>query len=166
MKTFLRGSSPRMWGTLGFEIRKSDGSRFIPTHVGNTASAGSETEMRSVHPHACGEHSGNMGLCCSWSGSSPRMWGTHIPASIARDSERFIPTHVGNTPEAAHRQRIYPVHPHACGEHIIFPKPPVGMVGSSPRMWGTHNQFIAACLLVYGSSPRMWGTHTSCNYLI
>ena len=53
---------------------------------------------------------------------------------------RFIPTHVGNTSGLARRVLVGPVHPHACGEHT-----PVAMVekstsGSSPRMWGTHDQ--------------------------
>ena len=33
------GSSPRMWGTPIHEVVDVDGDRFIPTHVGNAASA-------------------------------------------------------------------------------------------------------------------------------
>src|SRR5437899_2111701 len=51
------GSSPRMWGTLTLIGGKEAIDRFIPTHVGNTASAQSRSTARTVHPHACGEHS-------------------------------------------------------------------------------------------------------------
>ena len=56
-KKCLRGSSPRMWGTLteaiGFRLRV----RFIPTYVGNTFFRGTLQIKGAVHPHVCGEHS-------------------------------------------------------------------------------------------------------------
>ncbi|VEE47095.1 Domain of uncharacterised function (DUF2825) [Pseudomonas fluorescens] len=91
------GSSPRMWGTPGNQFGWGDSVRFIPTHVGNTPTAGSMARSRTVHPHACGEH-GSLATC-TWPrcGSSPRMWGTHGVASAQAVHVRFIPTHVGNT---------------------------------------------------------------------
>ncbi len=92
------GSSPRMWGTpLSGEYPPS-GSRFIPTHVGNTGIKTRTAALNSVHPHACGEHKACMQVIASKVGSSPRMWGTlhHVVRHIL--GNRFIPTHVGNTP--------------------------------------------------------------------
>ena len=51
------GSSPRMWGTLFEDFAHSTKRRFIPTHVGNTSTTETAASHRSVHPHACGEHS-------------------------------------------------------------------------------------------------------------
>ncbi len=35
------------------------------------------------------------------------------------------------------KARALPVHPHACGEHVISPEMYERRLGSSPRMWGT-----------------------------
>ena len=74
----------------------------------------------SVHPHACGEHEWWTAEGVSTYGSSPRMWGTLIQAAIWKIARRFIPTHVGNTGGRVARIKASAVHPHACGEHIIF----------------------------------------------
>ena len=71
------GSSPRMWGTPDEKHRALPRVRFIPTHVGNTGSAASLPPSLPVHPHACGEHSCVPANASDFSGSSPRMWGTH-----------------------------------------------------------------------------------------
>ncbi len=175
---YICGSSPRMWGTphaLSYPLGRR---RFIPTHVGNTSPRRPSTSRIPVHPHACGEHSSASRRSSTFTGSSPRMWGTP-PGKIKGPVEgRFIPTHVGNT------------RPRATTDATMH--------GSSPRMWGTHFRNISvisatrfipthvgntrparadrfpgtvhphACgehgpgkfgrLWWYGSSPRMWGT--------
>ena len=55
-------------------------------------------------------------------------------------SNRFIPTHVGNTLLAENQHGQRPVHPHACGEHWITVSLIAQPTGSSPRMWGTHDR--------------------------
>ncbi len=79
---FLRhpGSSPRMWGTPYAPGPTPLNYRFIPTHVGNTIRQKVITRIRSVHPHACGEHALPSFLTLRACGSSPRMWGTQIPS--------------------------------------------------------------------------------------
>ena len=74
---------------------------------------------------------------------------------------------------------IIAVHPHACGERVGLAPLFFSRLGSSPRMWGTHNEelkeyadtrFIPTHVgnaggneinpvITRGSSPRMWGTH-------
>ena len=197
----LHGSSPRMWGTRSGAVTTNSGTRFIPTHVGNTHSIFASRHIITVHPHACGEHFLIVFCSLILYGSSPRMWGTRFPLWILHFCHRFIPTHVGNTKSPIVKVIEIPVHPHACGEHVWFVCGVEFYSGSSPRMWGTpHNQhrewqtnrFIPthvgntgipvtketaaavhphACgehslsnlvdLLPRGSSPRMWGTrHT------
>ena len=134
----ISGSSPRMWGTQMYGLTYNDRLRFIPTHVGNTDEAHRTKNPSAVHPHACGEHISVRFLPTTYSGSSPRMWGTLI--SDLRDSVngRFIPTHVGNTLIGGFHITTLWVHPHACGEHRYFLLFIHLSNGSSPRMWGTH----------------------------
>ncbi|SPD36487.1 Hypothetical protein DSVG11_2410 [Desulfovibrio sp. G11] len=91
------GSSPRPWGTHADEYLPPNGSRFIPTPVGNTCARGSARRSSTVHPHARGEHAVNRLSSSPKFGSSPRPWGT-LPKAVAQaQAERFIPTPVGNT---------------------------------------------------------------------
>ncbi len=75
-------------------------------------------------------------------GSSPRMWGTHRLQQHADAVLRFIPTHVGNTLRCSGRSAPSPVHPHACGEHLVSNCSQVARCGSSPRMWGTQDASV------------------------
>ena len=73
---------------------------------------------------------------------------------------RFIPTHVGNSQQAADAQQTRAVHPHACGElqcHRVSGGP---SVGSSPRMWGTP---VSPC--VRRSQRRFIPTHVGNSML-
>ena len=134
------GSSPRMWGTRRGAPGLFRRARFIPTHVGNTATGWSGGSTSTVHPHACGEHAVTLALrsllpvhphACGehemeyemiygYEGSSPRMWGTRSGSPSGASRYRFIPTHVGNTLRLMLQVRNVTVHPHACGEHMEF----------------------------------------------
>ena len=70
------GSSPRMWGTQGAHVPGIESCRFIPTHVGNSASGMNILIPIPVHPHACGELFRPEITVITRRGSSPRMWGT------------------------------------------------------------------------------------------
>ena len=105
--------------------------------MGNTSPPLLFSVSSSVHPHACGEHVLYLSPLMICSGSSPRMWGTHLPGLLKCRPIRFIPTHVGNTPLLRPRRIRRPVHPHACGEHSSTIRKHATRIGSSPRMWGT-----------------------------
>ncbi len=113
----FNGSSPRMWGTLPPLEPARDLTRFIPTHVGNTAVGCLAKRCAPVHPHACGEHLYSARVMLQCRGSSPRMWGTLFSDFGDFVPRRFIPTHVGNTTPCRTIHIQPPVHPHACGEH-------------------------------------------------
>ena len=126
-----------MWGTPTPRLLVVQRQRFIPTHVGNTHLSSKDPSRPTVHPHACGEHIKDFFRPTLADGSSPRMWGTLLRLRLCLCSQRFIPTHVGNT----FRQVFLPVsrsvHPHACGEHYPVVISRTFICGSSPRMWGT-----------------------------
>ncbi len=167
-----------MWGTHNKAKDRAERGRFIPTHVGNTASPVLMTASTPVHPHACGEHTPPGANIAGIVGSSPRMWGTQHQKSTSAHGNRFIPTHVGNTMGGSQPRPTPAVHPHACGEHTRTWPGGSATFGSSPRMWGTQYTKVHQRLLVrfipthvgntapvaarwrvhHGSSPRMWGT--------
>jgi len=149
------GSSPRVWGTHGVQLRSRMYNRFIPTCVGNTARLRKKARGDPVHPHVCGEHSSSVNLSDRAVGSSPRVWGTLENHRSLPRTCRFIPTCVGNTRFSRKISTRASVHPHVCGEHKALPhKPPVSL-GSSPRVWGTldaggcaaaYRRFIPTCV--------------------
>ena len=132
----LTGSSPRMWGILQSPGGSVCTDRFIPTHVGNTAGVVDFFCAMPVHPHACGEYMSSRLSVSISVGSSPRMWGILAATPRASGCDRFIPTHVGNTPAEQGEDQSAPVHPHACGEYTCGTRRRSIGAGSSPRMWG------------------------------
>ena len=126
-----------MWGTPISNKNVYLKDRFIPTHVGNTGQLPGRRSARPVHPHACGEHLETGLQLFANLGSSPRMWGTLPRLRDGGTRGRFIPTHVGNTPDRGRPAGLNPVHPHACGEHRSHYRERHWWIGSSPRMWGT-----------------------------
>ena len=92
-----RGSSPRPWGTQTRQQPPKLPRRFIPTPVGNTWRLHGAWRVRSVHPHARGEHFFAKLCAHPILGSSPRPWGTRLGQRTECPPPRFIPTPVGNT---------------------------------------------------------------------
>ncbi len=110
------GSSPHMWGTLIRQFRERGKNRFIPTHVGNSASGCFLILLTAVHPHTCGELHMNLQEITATPGSSPHMWGTLHYGLQYQLNRRFIPTHVGNSEYPVSTGISKTVHPHTCGE--------------------------------------------------
>ncbi len=105
--------------------------------MGNTTRTAFGTTTVTVHPHACGEHAYMPLQAGHASGSSPRLWGTHLESAERTPKYRFIPTPVGNTLSKPQAPSVLSVHPHACGEHVPSLKVSQPSYGSSPRLWGT-----------------------------
>ena len=108
---------------------------------------------------------GELGRCLCYAvffrGSSPRVWGTRSSTTNSFLNSRFIPTCVGNSGFGENAGHIGPVHPHVCGELYVICPCSHQLIGSSPRVWGTHPgscriisrwRFIPTC--VGNSSPR------------
>ena len=112
----VAGSSPRVWGTPWRVCRMTEFSRFIPTGVGNAEFTSAFMSAFTVHPHGCGERTGSDTNPGYATGSSPRVWGTHLKPRLPPTGARFIPTGVGNAAGDIDLGIMGPVHPHGCGE--------------------------------------------------
>ncbi len=124
------GSSPRMWGTLEGVGSENEAIRFIPTHVGNTVVADMQGFAGSVHPHACGEHDGAVGDEYRQQGSSPRMWGTHLPYRIVFKEEK--------TPRKIYRLILYSVvRSRGWNATNCSPSNNTGCRRLTPRVWNS-----------------------------
>ena len=141
--------------------------------------------MRPVHPRVCGEHISERTRTWLKLGSSPRVRGTQHDYDVSCRNRRFIPACAGNTTDTSQRLACPPVHPRVCGEHCNASATRAGIIGSSPRVRGTHLQltpqvpdsrFIPACAgkhisnsrrkyQIAGSSPRVRGTPDPFGYL-
>ena len=71
-------------------------------------------------------------------GSSPRVRGTPPSPLSAPSLLRFIPAGAGNALASSPRSRPSPVHPRGCGERARSAPQAAQIVGSSPRVRGTH----------------------------
>ena len=94
------GSSPRMRGTRHQHQGRTNPTRIIPAHAGNTSPQAVGFRCCSDHPRACGEHAARVCRELSWAGSSPRMRGTRQRAGAVARRRRIIPAHAGNTSSA------------------------------------------------------------------
>ena len=132
-----RGSSPRMRGTRSLSGGSKSSQRIIPADAGNTAPCPIPITVSQDHPRGCGEHSspGSVGRR-PW-GSSPRMRGTPVTATVGHDENRIIPADAGNTRILSGSGARSGDHPRGCGEHIESLTAALCKPGSSPRMRGT-----------------------------
>src|SRR5690606_13913816 len=104
---------------------------------GNTVIQQRSAMCTSVDPHTRGEHCSVFVLSVARIGSSPHTWGTPHHAAPWLRPQRFIPTHVGNTPSSPMMLTVQPVHPHTRGEHIHSAIYGAEACGSSPHTRGT-----------------------------
>ena len=130
----LRGSSPRVRGTVLTSCRGLVLRRFIPACAGNRTQIQRSRCLMAVHPRVCGEQEAAFVDKLEQVGSSPRVRGTGKLA------------YSGRCPPA--------VHPRVCGEQRNVIAPPDTIPGSSPRVRGTvyarlvhrsGRRFIPAC---------------------
>ena len=73
---FVIGSSPRVRGTVGGDLRRGSGVRFIPACAGNGIQPPGPCGRGTVHPRVCGERLPMRSRTSPSIGSSPRVRGT------------------------------------------------------------------------------------------
>ena len=133
----MRGSSPRVRGTLPIILLVLGVGRIIPARAGNTANSACICEMNADHPRACGEHFPSRTSRRRRVGSSPRVRGTLDHVAVDQPAVRIIPARAGNTTVAQERAAVVADHPRACGEHLSGYPSILYEKGSSPRVRGT-----------------------------
>ena len=110
----------------------------------------------------CGEHAFFADMAQADAGSSPRVRGTRGRRERGLLRRGIIPACARNTARRR-RSRACPWdHPRVCGEHLTIPRPSFPLMGSSPRVRGTHFNraregrvfgIIPACA---GNTCRRW----------
>ena len=93
----LRGSSPRMRGTLQTWLGGLVFRGIIPAYAGNTTNCGGCRNRSRDHPRVCGEHATGASTQVNCTGSSPRMRGTPAVTEATNNTARIIPAYAGNT---------------------------------------------------------------------
>ena len=180
------GSSPRTWGTAGFQHPHLVSDRFIPTHVGNSQPLRATWRPCSVHPHARGEQTvtrifgddeggsspRTWGTGLGWltnseliGGSSPRTWGTVDGLRNSVHAVRFIPTHVGNSRLSGLRSRSTTVHPHARGEQALVHAKQLVVARFIPTHVG-NSSARSRCARQSAVHPHARGEQGQCAYVI
>jgi len=148
------GSSPRVRGTRPRFRRARCQSRFIPACAGNADETYEAASEIAVHPRVCGERGPSLTVIVHGDGSSPRVRGTPRKRGIPRRRFRFIPACAGNANPSRAAGSWTPVHPRVCGERGSRVIRVIRLIGSSPRVRGTHcasrishpsQRFIPAC---------------------
>ena len=122
----MRGSSPRVRGTLERLEAFARAVGIIPACAGNTAHMICLELPTRDHPRVCGEHLDG--------GFAPRRCGGSIPACA------------GNTLRPSHASSMHGDHPRVCGEHSGEGGEPEPKSGSSPRVRGTLRDGLGSCL--------------------
>ena len=93
----VRGSSPRLRGTLAVRPIGAPVHRFIPAPAGNSPRLPVWPSVPPVHPRACGELTFRAIAAALNAGSSPRLRGTHRKDTRNERRKRFIPAPAGNS---------------------------------------------------------------------
>ena len=135
----VKGSSPRMRGTLLQRVVLTDIKGIIPAYAGNTDDIIIPVRAIRDHPRVCGEHKITAGGASMEAGSSPRMRGTPFSGSLLIAWLGIIPAYAGNTSVLRAVSRSRRDHPRVCGEHTGGSQRMMHNPGSSPRMRGTRD---------------------------
>ena len=112
----------------------------IPAYAGNTRSCMRSVPKSRDHPRVCGEHTLTGSPRSTCKGSSPRMRGTHQTQVPRARHNGIIPAYAGNTELKMSLIVCNWDHPRVCGEHMVFDFDDERVLGSSPRMRGTHDR--------------------------
>ena len=117
----------------------------IPADAGSTSRRPAALLAAKDHPRGCGEH-GAVLAADDWAGgSSPRMRGAQSHDPKLHAVRRIIPADAGSTDTGNTLQHSAGDHPRGCGEHYGIRINAMSYGGSSPRMRGARDSFLAVC---------------------
>ena len=104
--------------------------------VGTSCCHSTAQSLPEDHPHACGDKTLHLLAFIYASESSPCVWGQDLKATEITGQTRIIPMRVGTRYLNRQIERGFQDHPHACGDKRYVMLVKVGMLGSSPCVWG------------------------------
>jgi len=142
------GSSPRVRGTPHDCPPQCAAWRFIPACAGNALDPATPPKTPTVHPRVCGERGRRAIEDAKEGGSSPRVRGTPYRVDLFQGYFRFIPACAGNADQSFRIVDLSLVHPRVCGERGLRTSFDLVLVGSSPRVRGTHCKYWGKLLAV------------------
>ena len=125
-----------MRGAPGWHCESDPDRRIIPADAGSTYPVVDYVASIGDHPRGCGEHLTHPASSMSQVGSSPRMRGAQLYASLDDLRQRIIPADAGSTRRCRGSPAIRKDHPRGCGEHLTYNWNSPFERGSSPRMRG------------------------------
>ena len=134
---FVRGSPPRVRGTVDLIDYPSDYDWITPARAGNSVLLYHFAILGKDHPRACGEQGTESYTFPANTGSPPRVRGTGLLRGHVVVRTRITPARAGN------RGWLLPVsantldHPRACGEQRDASRADGHLLGSPPRVRGT-----------------------------
>ena len=116
----------------------------IPAYAESTLHHTRSMISSQDHPRVCGEHFFPFELSSDEKGSSPRMRGAPSASDRAGRKWRIIPAYAGSTLGIAKLGKREQDHPRVCGEHLFRILDSDRDLGSSPRMRGARDGYVAA----------------------
>ena len=131
------GSSPRVRGSLEVCCAGGGPHGFIPARAGEPRLVLARGRADRVHPRACGGAATSNTLGTTYSGSSPRVRGSHGVDQSRVLRIRFIPARAGEPKRRGADGSSREVHPRACGGASRRTASSSGDHGSSPRVRGS-----------------------------
>ena len=140
---YVVGSSPRVQGTQIIPPATQWEARFIPACAGNADCRSIAGSKLTVHPRVCRERRLKRVSRWRYTGSSPRVQGTHSMIDHWGWGARFIPACAGNASSSVGSSCGSAVHPRVCRERTKPASMTSSIAGSSPRVQGTHEQLTA-----------------------
>ena len=150
---------PRVCGERDGDLTVDDAlSRFIPACAGNANRRKWSVLADTVHPRVCGERPEPRSEFDALGGSSPRVRGTRVHATVGCCANRFIPACAGNAFVSPASKRFSSVHPRVCGERANKVGTPSGVQRFIPACAGNARTRSALHRECNGSSPRVRGT--------
>ena len=108
----------------------------------------------------CGEHYGSSDVHLPTAGSSPRVRGAPRLHRHEAEEEGIIPACAGSTNPLRGFLNVLRDHPRVCGEHFAASSASWSAFGSSPRVRGALNAFVAS-RLYDGIIPACAGSTTA-----
>ena len=125
-----------MWGQDVLADMDFSGLRIIPTRVGTSSCSFISLHISWDHPHACGDKVSPEKMRQIACESSPRVWGQGSAYRLYNSRSGIIPTRVGTSIFGKKTLSDDRDHPHACGDKSYPFCVALGIIGSSPRVWG------------------------------